>query len=272
MAENSTSDSDVSAVNSFPFVRQVLHLPVVDSTNNLARDLLLRGLHELPLLAWADEQTLGRGRGENRWWSDAGSLTFTIGLDPAACGVRIDQEPRLALMTAVAVIEAINSLGLAAPGVGIRWPNDVEVGSRKLCGILPERVETGRGHRLLIGVGLNVLTRMDQAPVEIQRMATSLNRLQPRSLERAILPRLLQEILSQLENQLNRLVRNDPRLAERWSSLNLLLDQTVRVSLGSRIVAGKIIEIDAQGALCLHDGRQLHRLFGGQVLRDGIDH
>ena len=188
----------------------------------------LQGLDELPLLVWADVQTLGRGRGDNQWWSDEGSLTFTIGLDPAAHGLRQEQEPRLALMTAVAVIKAIDALGLTAPGIGIRWPNDIEIGTRKLGGILPERVEVDGGHRLLIGIGLNVLTRVNQAPPDVQRMATSLSDFQPEPLEPSFLPRFLAEILTQFDRTLHRLSDDDHELAQEWNRLNLLRDQTVR--------------------------------------------
>jgi len=229
---------------------------------------LLQGLDELPFLVWADSQTLGRGRGENQWWSDEGSLTFTLALDPASHGLRIDQEPRLALMTAVAVIEAIGALGLTDPGIGIRWPNDIEVNGRKLGGILPERVEGEHGHRLLIGIGLNVLTRIDQAPPEVQRMATSLGTLQHKPLEPSFLAGFLAAILSQFERALFRLAADDPGLARQWDRLNLLRDQVVRVALGPRVISGRVHDIDAQGALGVHDGQQVHRLFGGQVLRD----
>jgi len=251
-----------------PFVRAVLRRPVVDSTNDLARSMLLQGLDELPFLIWADSQTVGRGRGANRWWSDEGSLTFTLALDPAAHGLRIDQEPRLALMTAVAVIEAIGALGLTDPGIGIRWPNDLEVNGRKLGGILPERVETGHGHRVLIGVGLNVLTSIDQAPPDVQRMATSLNALQLQPLDPCLLAGFLAVILMQFERALFRLAADDPGLAMQWNRLNLLRDQLVRVALGPRVIGGKVHEIDAQGALNVQDGQQVHRLFGGQVLRE----
>ena len=64
----------------------------------------------------------------------------------------------------------------AVPGVspGIRWPNDVEVDGRKLGGILPERVMTPNGPRVLIGIGLNVLTRVGDAPAEVGKMAVAL--------------------------------------------------------------------------------------------------
>ena len=208
---------------------------------------MLQGLDELPFLIWADRQTLGRGRGENQWWSDEGSLTFTIALDPAAHSLRIDQEPRLALMTAAAVIEAIGALGLTDPGIGIRWPNDIEVNGRKLGGVLPERVETRQGHRLLIGIGLNVLTRIDQAPPDVQRMATSLSALQLQPLEPSFLSGFLAAILTQFERALYWMAADDPGLAQQWDRLNLLRDQVVRVALGPRVISGKVHEIDAQG-------------------------
>ncbi|MGC1720059.1 MAG: biotin--[acetyl-CoA-carboxylase] ligase [Isosphaeraceae bacterium] len=268
MADDRPSQRVQSSPTPLPFVRTVVRRPVVDSTNDLARSMLLQGLDELPFLIWADRQTLGRGRGENQWWSDEGSLTFTIALDPAAHSLRIDQEPRLALMTAAAVIEAIGALGLTDPGIGIRWPNDIEVNGRKLGGVLPERVETRQGHRLLIGIGLNVLTRIDQAPPDVQRMATSLSALQLQPLEPSFLSGFLAAILTQFERALYRMTADDPGLAQQWDRLNLLRDQVVRVALGPRIISGKVHEIDAQGALGVHDGQQMHRLFGGQVLRD----
>ena len=252
----------------WPFVRELRVFDELESTSDLARSLILEGTPLLPLAVRALRQTVGRGQRESRWWSDAGSLTFTLVIDPAAHGLRLDQHPRLSLMTAVAVIEAIAALGLSAPGIGIRWPNDVEAGGKKLGGILPERVETAAGHRLLIGIGLNVLTRVDLAPPAVRPMAASLSAMQPEPPGTDLLPRILAEILSRFERNLDRLAEDDPALAREWDRLNLLRDQAVRVALGPRILEGKVRAIDAEGALCLDDGLQLHRLFGGQVLRD----
>jgi BirA family biotin operon repressor/biotin-[acetyl-CoA-carboxylase] ligase len=268
VSDHISDDPICSSPAPLPFARTVVHCPIVDSTNDLAKNLLLRGLDELPLVVWADQQRLGRGRSGNQWWSDEGSLTFTIALDPLACSLRIDQEPRLALLTAVATIQAIDTLGLRPPGIGIRWPNDIEVQDRKLGGILPERVETNGGHRVIIGVGLNVLTRMDKAPEAVRQMATSLSAIQVQPLDPMIIPRFLATILTHFEHELYRLAGDDPELAREWNQLNLLRDQPVRVILGPRVIEGRVAKIDPQGALCIHDGQQLHHLFGGQVLRD----
>src|SRR5204862_8267983 len=124
---------------------------------------------------------------------------FTLAIDPAAHGLVVQSEPKLALATAVAVIDALRELDLGSPSIGIRWPNELEVDGRKLGGILPERIETEQGHRILIGVGLNVLTDLAGAPAEVWRMATSLAAMQGGPLDEPVLPRLLSAILRHFE-------------------------------------------------------------------------
>src|SRR3954454_9162297 len=91
-------------------IRTVVHLEETGSTNDDARRLVSAGHARLPLLVTADSQTAGRGRGANAWWSDEGSLTFTLAIDPVDHGLTADHEPRLALAAAVAVVEAMTPL------------------------------------------------------------------------------------------------------------------------------------------------------------------
>jgi BirA family biotin operon repressor/biotin-[acetyl-CoA-carboxylase] ligase len=246
---------------------RILEFDCLDSTSDHARQLVVAEDPELPLVVRTARQIQGRGRGSHAWWSDAGSLTFTIALDPRAHGLRPDHEPRLALAAAVAIVEAIGTYG-AGLKLGIRWPNDIEVQGRKLGGILPERVETDRGPRLLIGIGLNVLTRLVDAPAEVRRMAVSLAELVPQVFDRAILSGLLATILDRWEGIVERLARDDPTLAERWDQLDTLRGQWIRVDLGPQLVEGWGRGIDAGGALRLEVAGQIQPIFGGQVLRD----
>lgn len=253
---------------SWPFVRAVVHREETASTSDLARALVLSGETALPLLVRADRQTRGRGRGANGWWSDAGSLTFTIAIGPEAHGLTISHEPRLALAAAVAVVGAVSPFMPPTETLGIRWPNDVEAGGRKLAGILPERVETGLGLRLLIGIGLNVGTRLDDAPPEVRRLAASLAGFAAPGSDGPDPDRLLATILEQIEAVLPRLAGDDPSLAARWSELDTLRRQSVRVDLGPRVVAGIGRGIDADGALCLETAGETRRIYGGRVLRE----
>jgi BirA family biotin operon repressor/biotin-[acetyl-CoA-carboxylase] ligase len=251
----------------WPFVRSMVLLDEVDSTSNRAAQLVREESVELPLCIWARRQTHGRGRGTHSWWSDSGSLTFTVAIDPTAQGLAGESEPKLALGTAVSVIDALDELGYRSPALGIRWPNDIEVNGRKLGGILPERVETSNGHRILIGVGVNVSTDPAAMPAEIRHMATSLSAMREGSVGPETLARLLATILDHFGSVLGRLIARDPELARRWNALDMLRDQSVSVDLGTRLLAGRGRGIDEDGALCLDEGPSQHRLLGGQVLR-----
>ena len=223
----------------WPFVKTIVERDVVRSTNDVAADLVRAGAVALPLLVWAHRQTSGRGRGDHDWWSDCGSLTFTIAIDPPAHGLAWMALPCVALATAVAVIDAIGELGFGGLGLGIRWPNDIECGGRKLGGILPEVVNTGDGDRLLIGVGLNVETNLTEAPEEVRAMATSLAAVSSLAQATELQPRLLAAILREIERVVGRLASADSALSARWSELDTLRNQTVRVDVGSHVVVGR---------------------------------
>ena len=136
------------------------------------------------------------------------------------------------------MIEALDELELGSPSIGIRWPNDLEAEGRKLGGILPERVETSRGHRIMIGIGLNVRTNLAAAPAAVRAMATSLAELHARPLDESTSARLIPATLGHFESVLRRLARGDPSLSAQWSRLDLLREKWVRIDLGTRIVAG----------------------------------
>ena len=231
----------------WPFVRTLLKYDVLDSTSDRAAELVREGHSELPLAVWASSQTRGRGRGTNQWWSDAGSLTFTLAIDPLVHGLTVEKEPKLALATAVAVIESIREMGIGTSSIGIRWPNDIEVDGRKLGGILPERLEDEPGAPHSDRSGAHVLTSLANAPDDVRHMATNLVCFHGQAIDENLLPQLLFLILRHLESVVIRLVNGDPSLPACWNKLDLLRDQWVRVDLGTTIVAGLGRGIDSEG-------------------------
>jgi BirA family biotin operon repressor/biotin-[acetyl-CoA-carboxylase] ligase len=151
-----------TAAAAFPDPFRLLIREAVESTND---DLRLLGQAGIPegLILLAEHQTAGRGRRGAAWFSPAGeSLAFSILLRPEEPK---SLWPRLALATGLAVAEAIESCGLQA---GIKWPNDVWIGQRKVAGIL---VEAGADF-VVIGIGLNI--NSTAFPPEVAEIATSL--------------------------------------------------------------------------------------------------
>jgi BirA family biotin operon repressor/biotin-[acetyl-CoA-carboxylase] ligase len=132
------------------------------STNDELRQLAEGGAAE-GLVLLALQQTAGRGRRGATWFSPPGeSLAFSILLRPEEPKALW---PRLALAAGLAVAEAAESFG---PSTGIKWPNDVWIGRRKLAGIL---VEAGKDFAI-VGIGFNV--NSTGFPPEVSEIATSL--------------------------------------------------------------------------------------------------
>ena len=243
-----------------PATWPVFRFETLDSTSSEARRRAVAGGSEFPFVVRADRQTQGRGRGTNRWWSDAGSLLFTLALDPAPMRIGPRHEPRLALIAALAVVDSLPGLGAS-----IRWPNDVEIGGRKLAGVLPERVETDDGPRLLVGVGVNVSTRFDAAPDDVRRLATSVAEIDPAQGDD---PDLLARWLAHFDRNRRSLVADRPDLSERCNALDSLSGREVRVRQGDRIIAGTGQGIDDDGGLILNTSIGRLTVYGGQVMRD----
>lgn len=250
----------------------VIRYESVDSTSDEARRLLLGAapVPAVPLVVWTDRQTRGRGRSRRPWWSDDGSLTFTLVIDPLAHRLRLDHEPRLSLIAGLAIVDALADLDLETAGIGIRWPNDVEIDGRKLAGLLPEAVDTPSGRRILIGIGLNLTTRFDDAPPEIARMAVSLASLGLDVPAAGGPGKILDLIIKNINILIEELAADDPGLVERWNQIDQLRGRRVRIDLGPRILQGTARGISSDGALQVKpdDGGPIQSVMGGQVLRD----
>ena len=115
----------------------------------------------------AEFQTAGRGRLDHEWHAARGeNLTFSVVLDAADASPA--EVATLPLVVGLAVARYVSSLLGGAADVSVKWPNDVLVGGRKICGILCER----NGDAVIAGVGLNV--NQTDFPAEIAVRATSL--------------------------------------------------------------------------------------------------
>lgn len=120
-----------------------------------------------------DYQSAGRGRQGRTWTAPAGS-SIAMSLLVAPQGVPTTRWSWLPLLAGLAVVEALRRAA-DLPAV-LKWPNDVLVGDRKICGILAERVETPTGPACVIGIGLNVHLTEAELPVPT---ATSLAVVKP---------------------------------------------------------------------------------------------
>jgi BirA family biotin operon repressor/biotin-[acetyl-CoA-carboxylase] ligase len=234
----------------------------IDSTNTRALELAAQGESRLPLLVLANRQHAGRGRGSNRWWGGDGALTFSLLISTSAAEVPQKNWPLISLTTALAVSQVLEER-LPTAMVRIKWPNDVYVNARKLCGILVE-TSANRSDALVVGVGVNVNNSLDQAPPELRSMATSLVDLARRTFDRT---ELLIDVLRGLSEFLPLLSGDSWQLADAWRQRCCLHGRTVQLDKGSRTVIGVCQGIDDEGALLLLAEGGVERCFGGVITK-----
>jgi BirA family biotin operon repressor/biotin-[acetyl-CoA-carboxylase] ligase len=217
-------------------------LEVVEQTDSTNDEIRRRKGAGAGLVVVAERQTAGRGRRGSAWLSSPGeSLTFSVLLRPKAPK---PLWPRLSLVAGLAVVEALEKCGLEAR---IKWPNDVLVGSRKICGIL---VEAGADH-VIVGIGLNVGTQEFPEALE----ATSLRLELGRQFDRAD---VLTLILRSLNGWSGEIGSGFPGFLERIRERCALSGERVRLQSGERPVEGTVVEIGDAGELVLEtsEGRE----------------
>ena len=161
------SDFDISKYLTTEYIgRNVVHIKSTDSTNSLAKRELNS---ENGTVFIADCQTAGRGRNGKSWISkNEEGLWFSILLKPDK---KVKELANLTLVVGLAVVKAINKL--CNVNAMIKWPNDIILDDRKLCGVLCESVvNNGHCECIVCGIGINILTTCFDE--EISKIATSL--------------------------------------------------------------------------------------------------
>lgn len=242
-------------------VAEVEYYATIGSTNDRAKECAARGPGKLPLLVAADNQSAGRGRGANRWWTGSGSLAFSLLFDAQELGVERMRLPLVALAAGVAVVEAVTPL-LPSLTVGVRWPNDVYVGERKLAGLL---VEVPTERFIVIGIGINVNNTLVDAPVELARRVTTLGDLTGQRYDRT---EILLDTLALLTKWLRQLASTPEAVASRANELCLQHGQTLTLDLGGRLVTGCCGGIASDGALLLETPEGRQRFYSGVLRHD----
>lgn len=243
------------------FLRGAEHHVEIKSTNDRALELCPNAELKIPYLILADRQTSGRGRGANRWWSSDGALLFSVIVDATEFALPESRWPQISLTVGVTVCEVLGRL--SSESVGLKWPNDIWLNDRKVCGILVEVPPVVRG-RMVIGIGLNVNNSFAAAPPELQSIATSLRDESGAEFDRS---KLLGDVVRQLEVDLHRLAANDQSLPERWRNLCVLRDRIVSLDTGQQVVTGRCLGLAEDGALRLQTDSGEQRFYGGVVRR-----
>ena len=183
---------------------QIDHSMSVGSTNEKARQFAEAGWPDGGVII-SEKQETGKGRLGRVWSSPPGGIWFSMLLRPR---MSPSEAPTLTLAGGVAVAEALANLGFDAR---LKWPNDILLGDKKVCGILTEmNAEMERINYIIMGIGINANCTSDELPKEVRGRATTLLEVQGSSVDRK---RLLVDILTIFEGLYN---KGQKEIISRW--------------------------------------------------------
>lgn len=230
------------------------------STNDWAKELAELGAPE-GTVAIAETQTAGRGRLGRKWVSPKGGLWFSIILKPK---LKPMETVKLVFLAGLAVAETLRELyGLK---VETKWPNDVSVDERKVCGILSEMKTVGeKVIYAIVGVGVNAnFDAYKVFPEELRETATSLETLLGR---KVVLEELFRILLEKMDSLYELFLKDGfNQILEKWKGFASFLSREVEVLTESERIEGLAVDVDNNGALVLKlkDG-SLERVFVGDL-------
>lgn len=237
--------------------KKIYSYEMATSTNTIAYRLAVDGAEEGAVIS-AEGQTKGKGRMGRSWFSPKGvSIYLSIILKPK---IYPFEAPKITLVAALSVAEAINrATSLSSL---IKWPNDILIQDKKVCGILTEMdAEVDRINFLILGIGINVNVNKEILP----EGATSIMEELGREFSRL---ELTKEVLRELDSNYLTFKRDGfaPVIKE-WQKLSYLSGRRVKVVCQDRKIEGYIVSIDELGALVLRlDNGFLERILAGDVV------
>ncbi len=230
-----------------------------DSTNTRARILASQG-HPEGTVVVAEKQTAGRGRRGRNWFSPySQGIYFTIILRPV---MPLKDISRLSLVNAVAVAETLEQeLNTCA---SIKWPNDVLIGNKKICGILSEAVtDVDSIEYVVTGIGINISNNIEDFPQDLRTPATSAVQYN-RSISRV---KIFQSLLLNYEKHYYQLLNgNFACTLQKARAMSTVIGQEVELETVNGLITGVAMDIDDSGFLMVRDrSGTLHTVMSGEI-------
>jgi BirA family biotin operon repressor/biotin-[acetyl-CoA-carboxylase] ligase len=240
--------------------REIRYFNVIDSTNLYAAKVAHQGMPEGTVII-ADCQTKGRGRLNRVWQSPPGRNLYTsIILRPP---VEPSIAPQLTLLAGVAVADALSLYCDRQPT--LKWPNDVQVRGKKICGILTEMRTSGASvEYVVIGIGINLNMRRDEFHEDFRETSTSVREENGADISRVA---FASDLYGSVERWYGEYRRNgfEP-IRDTWLTYAGIVGRQIRVNRPDVIQKGTVLGIDEYGALLIHDDeKNVKRVLSGDI-------
>ena len=244
--------------------QEIFYFDTIDSTNIKAKELAEQGYPGGTLVV-ADRQTAGRGRRGRSWESAAGTGIFmTLLLKPE---INPNNASMLTLLSALAVAKAISDV--TGEKAQIKWPNDIVVHDKKICGILTEMsAQFDYINHIVIGIGINV--HNEEFPEELCDKAGSLYLEYGRHFHRAD---IIEKILEYFEEYYDIFLQTEDLsgLMKEYNSMLVNLQKSVKVLDPKAPFEGKALGITKKGELIVDTWESRRLVSSGEVSVRGIN-
>ncbi len=220
--------------------QKIYHFDELTSTNITAKELAYDA--EDGTIVIAEVQKGGRGRLGREWLSPPGGIWMSVILKPT---ISLAHASRLTLVAGIAISKAMRKLGVDAR---IKWPNDILVNGKKVCGILTEvNAEMELVDYIVVGIGINANVDMDEFSDDVRNVATTLMSELEEPIDRIS---FIQDVLFELEQEYIRF-RTQPfsGILDEWISLSDTIGQQVSITTPHKILEGKAVGMTDDGAL-----------------------
>ena len=244
--------------------KEVLYFDTIDSTNTKAQELAEKGYPSGTLVV-ADKQESGKGRRGRSWVSPSGTGIFmTLMIKP---DINPNNASMLTLVAALAVAKAITSV--TGEEAMIKWPNDIVVNSKKVCGILTEmNAQFDYINHIVVGIGINV--HNESFPEEISQMASSL--MIEAGGKRFHRAQIIAETMSYFEQYYDTFLKTQDlsALVREYDKLLVNRNKSVRVLDPKEPFDGKAMGITSKGELIVDTWESRKLVSSGEVSVRGI--
>ena len=244
--------------------KEVLYFDTIDSTNTKAQELAEKGYPSGTLVV-ADKQESGKGRRGRSWVSPSGTGIFmTLMIKP---DINPNNASMLTLVAALAVAKAITSV--TGEEAMIKWPNDIVVNGKKVCGILTEmNAQFDYINHIVVGIGINV--HNESFPEEISQMASSL--MIEAGGKRFHRAQIIAETMSYFEQYYDTFLQTQDlsALVRKYDELLVNMNKAVRVLDPKEPFDGKAMGITPKGELIVDTWESRKLVSSGEVSVRGI--
>ncbi|WP_234121727.1 biotin--[acetyl-CoA-carboxylase] ligase [Clostridium hydrogenum] len=263
-----TYDEIKDILNTRYIGRHIVYYDSIGSTNDEAKKLAIEDSCVDGTVVIAEEQTSGRGRFDRKWASAKYKcINMSIILKP---NIEAYNVALISSIAAAAVGMAIDECGMKAK---VKWPNDIVVNWRKVCGILAEASgEMNRLNYVIVGIGINVNQESKDFSEEILDKATSIKIEKDKCVSRKM---LLCSLLDKFEKLYDEFLKseNAERSLKYCKENSILIGRKIEVIRKNQITVAKAVDIDEMGALVVENENGVReRLISGEVSLHRVYH